>query len=365
MPLKKMAEVCGEYVEITLMQNPLGADKEKKRFIPNWDFYEMKNADLIMVSNINNFGGQYTLEIFKKAHELGKFCHFDTDDLLTGLYEEHRLFSAYKDNQLDQIIKLIYYNSHLLIVIQEKFAEQIKQFVRGPLAIVRNSIDYNLPCWNAPRAPSKQVRIGWAGGIHHRPDVKIFAGIPHLVNQKVGRENVIWDFYGHPPPNTGPEDQWQIDAWKEYTNAFMAGFKGQPNYRVHHALPPDQYGVMIANMDIGIAPLKDNLFNQSKSAVKVAELGRYKVPLIASNVGEYELYIKNGKTGYLLPPDASPIEWVKILTKVIKDKQHRQEMGENLHKVTEELFDINKVVWDRFGLYLEVFDMMKWKFNGS
>lgn len=716
MPLKKMAEVLHEYVEVQLMQNPLGADKDKKQFTPGWDFYEMKWADIIMVSNINNYGGPYTLEIIKKGHEFGKFVHFDTDDLLTELYEEHRLYGVYKDNKLDEITKVIYHNSHLVTVTQEYFASRIKDFVRGPLAIIRNAIDYNLPCWNAPKVPSKQVRIGWAGGIHHRPDVKVFAGVPNLVNQKVGKENVIWDFYGHPPPNVGKEDEWQKDAWKEYINSFLVGIKkssGQPNYRVHPALPPDSYGTMYANMDIAIAPLKENEFNKSKchelgqeilmfdgsikkvedikigdklmgpdstprtvkqlfrgrdqmikiiptkgksfrvtknhilrlqrvdnknyidieakdydslpakhkyrlfrvgvefekknlilnpyfigimlgdgsfynsptivtmdkeieeafisyttscdsrltvkkypkikngkvgkaytlqathgrkgipkkniiseylksiglwgiqcqnryipfeyktsskkdrlellaglldtdgcretdrfrfystsislirdvwflarsvglntgeisprsritsvfknskicysitisgnidiipckverkqrknrtylktyaynpnvtnsvfttaldvvddyygfeidgdnlyllgdftvthnSDIKCAEAGRYKIPLIATDVGCYRDAIKNGKTGYLIPPNASLNEWVKVLTKVIKDKQHRIELGENLYNSTNHIYDINRTVWDRFNLYLEVFELLKWKFK--
>ena len=95
----------------------------------------------------------------------------------------------------------------------------------------------------------------------------------------------------------------------------------------------------------------------SKSEIKVAECGRYKVPLVASNVGCYDETIKNGRTGYLIDPEASPAEWVKILTKVIRDKKHRDQMGENLHEVTEEYFDMNKVIDQRYTLYKDAFAM--------
>ena len=94
-----------------------------------------------------------------------------------------------------------------------------------------------------------------------------------------------------------------------------------------------------------------NNFNDSKSEIKVAECGRYKVPLIASNVGCYDETIVNGETGYLLPANASKSEWVKVLTKCIKDPDHVREMGENLHKVTEEYFDLHKVAKHRLKLY--------------
>jgi len=49
--------------------------------------------------------------------------------------------------------------------------------------------------------------------------------------------------------------------------------------------------------------------------------------------------------------------WVKILTKVIQDRKFRMKMGENLHEVTEQYFDLNKVAKDRVKLYKDAFEM--------
>jgi len=245
-------------------------------------------------------------------------------------------------------------------VTQSKFAERIKPFCRNILAVVKNAIDYNLPCWNSPKSVSKAVRVGWAGGIHHNPDVKVFSGIPHLINQKVGREKVFWDFYGMPPPPQSEKEkgEWQNKVWDHYKSELLRGFKGQRNWNTHYALSPHEYGVFYANMDIAIAPLKMNAFNDSKSDIKVAEAGRYKVPIVASNVGCYSDTIQNGKTGYLIDPDAPKTEWVRILSKVITNDKHRREMGENLHAITEEMFNINKVVKYRLDVYLECFKVL-------
>lgn len=321
----------------------------------------MEWADIVMISNISNYGGPYTARVAEEAVKRGKFVHFDTDDLLTDLYKEHRLYKVYKDNQLDEITKFIYHNSHLVSVTQEEFAKEIQQFTRGGLAIIRNAIDCNLPCWNAPKVKTKQVKIGWAGGIHHRPDVKVFAGVPNIVNSKVGKENIIWDFYGHPPANNPPEEKWQEEAWKEYLSSFARGNNAK-NFRVHYAHGPDAYGVFYSNMDIAIAPLANNRFNSMKSDVKVAEASIYGVPLIASDIGCYRDTIVNGKNGYLLPSDASPMEWARVLTKVIKDKQHREEMGRKINKLKDS-YDLNKVVWDRLWLYEKAIEDFKWNFK--
>ena len=136
------------------------------------------------------------------------------------------------------------------------------------------------------------------------------------------------------------------------------------NWGVYQALAPDDYGRIFSNMDLAIAPLEMNDFNDSKSDIKVAECGRYKIPLIASNVGCYEDTIENGKTGYLIDPDAPRSEWVKILTKCINNPKHVREMGENLHQVTERDFDMRKVGYLRLELYDQAISLIKTRRRG-
>ena len=205
-PMKKMEELYGDQVEFRYNLNPLGivtSGPYEGKWDENFDFADMKWADIIWTNNIANWGGGYTARIVGKAKEFGKFVHYDTDDLLTDLYEGHRLYSVYKERNLEEITKFIYNNADLVTVTQRKFAESVKPYCGGVLAIVKNAIDYKLPCWNVPKIPKsrkKLIRMGWAGGIHHEEDVKEFAGVPSLVNARVGRENVHWGFYGAPLP---------------------------------------------------------------------------------------------------------------------------------------------------------------------
>ena len=131
--------------------------------------------------------------------------------------------------------------------------------------------------------------------------------------------------------------------------------KGRKNWSIHNAMPPHAYGGMFANMDIAIAPLQMNAFNDSKSEIKLAECGRYGVPLVASNVGCYDETIKNWENGYLIPPKASRVVWTKTLVRLIKEHSLRKRMGLNLKEITDEVFDINKIVQLRIDLYEECF----------
>ena len=352
-PMKMLSEELPDKVEIRYSDNPLEVDP-KDASMPTHDKLEDMNwADIVFVANILKWGGPYTARVVGVAKELGKFVHFDTDDLLTDLYEEHHLFKTYKDNNLDEITKFCYHSADLVTVTQVKFAERIKPFVGKCLAIVKNVLDYSLEAWNFPKSKAKFTRIGYAAGIHHRGDVRVFSSVPHIVNQKVGKENVQWNFYGHPPPDANrPKGGWEEKVWPEYMQSLLKGFKGHKNYNIHYALPPDAYGRYYASMDVAIAPLQMNNFNDSKSDIKVAECSRYKIPLIASNVGCYDETIINGETGYLIDPDAPKSEWIKILSKLCKDKNHRIEMGKNLHDRTKDLFDGRKQAQQRYDLYM-------------
>ena len=46
---------------------------------------------------------------------------------------------------------------------------------------------------------------------------------------------------------------------------------------------------LISNVDINIAPLKDNIFNEAKSENKWIEASLVKVPTIASNIGHLKM----------------------------------------------------------------------------
>lgn len=354
-PYKKLEELHSDRIEVRWNKNPLGLDEKTGKWKENWEFEDMKWADVVFTQNLSNFGGNYTARIIGKAKEFGKITAYDTDDLLTNLYEGHRLYDTYKERGLEEITKFIYNNSDIVTVTQRKFAQRVSKFCKPgtTLAIVKNAIDYNLPCWNMPRiAPPKKnyTRFGWVGGIHHEQDLRYFSGVPHFVNQKVGRENCRWDFYGHPPANT-PKDDWQVDVWRKYQSIILRGFKGARNYNIHYAQTPDRYGSFYTNMDVALAPLEPNEFNDSKSEIKVAECGRYKIPLVASNVGCYDEWIRDGETGFLIDPKKGVSEWVRVLTKCAKNPQLVREMGENLHQLTEENFNLNKVVGDRLTLF--------------
>lgn len=351
-PFEKIQEQFPNLIEFRYNENPLEVNREKE-MEGEHGYKDIKWSDVVFTQNLSNYGGPATIRLIGLSKELGKFVWYDTDDLLTNIYDDHRLKQLYVDNDLENLTKFIYSNADLVTVTQQKFATRVAPFCTGTLAVIKNSVDYKLPAWNQAKRPcprKNMIRVGWVGGIHHEADVKEFASVPALVNQRAGRERVHWGFYGRPPRDPDNPEDWQQSVWDNYERTLLTGFRGAKNWDVYQALGPSDYGAMYSNIDIAIAPLQNNEFNDSKSDIKVAECGRYKVPLVASDIGCYSDTIINGQTGYLVPPDAPPKEWVKVLTYLIKNPKKVKEMGENLHSITEKLFDLNKVVFHRLDV---------------
>jgi len=362
MPMQKLAQKCPDKVEVVFELNPLQWDDKTKQPVEGMEVSDnMKKADIVFTQNISNFGARYMVELVQKTKEMNKFFHYDTDDLLTDLYEGHRLEDLYKNHKLDELTKAIYNNADLVSVTQRKFAERVTPFVKGTLVVIKNAIDYDLPCWNFPKpqVPKKApCRIGWVGGIHHEQDLKQVPNVAMGINAKVGPEKVHWRFFGRPPLKKGDKGDWQQDVWNNYEKILTRGIRHR-NWAVYPAMPSHTYGAMFPNMDIAIAPLEWNNFNDSKSEIKLMECGRYGIPLIATDCGCYDEVIKNGVTGYLVSKDNPRGEWVSALSRLIKDKDLRGEMGRNLKKITDERFNINNHIHSRLELYEQLLERVE------
>jgi len=358
MPFEKLQQVCPDEVDVRFNQNPLGWILEEGKSVEGEEFEDLKWADIVMTQNISNFGPQFMIELYKKAKDENCFIHYDTDDLLTNLYEGHRLYDVYQERKLDELTKVLYHNADLVTVTQAKFAHRISEFCRGTLAVVKNAIDFDLPCWNLPKEFRKKAkqpcRIGWVGGIHHEQDVKQIKGLGLSLNAKVGPEKIQWGFYGRPPMSPdGDPDDWQQNVWDEYQRLLTGGTRHK-NWGVYNAMSSDRYGAFYTGIDVAIAPLEWNDFNDSKSEIKLMEAGRYGIPLIATDCGCYDEVIEDGVTGYLISKENKISDWVRALSKTIKDPEHALEMGRNLRKAVNERYDINKVVHHRLDLYKQV-----------
>tara|TARA_R110000868_G_scaffold179968_3_gene420461 strand:+ start:11870 stop:13630 length:1761 start_codon:yes stop_codon:yes gene_type:complete len=83
---------------------------------------------------------------------------------------------------------------------------------------------------------------------------------------------------------------------------------------------PNNYMELYNKIDILLAPLENNFFNQAKSNLKIAEAACYNIPVIGS-----ELYMKKGLTAYCACQ--KPTDYYTFIKYFIKNRDKVKELG--------------------------------------
>ena len=88
-------------------------------------------------------------------------------------------------------------------------------------------------------------------------------------------------------------------------------------------MPPgslDDYYSFVSHLDIGLAPLEDTAFNQSRSDVKFLEYAACGAVPVVQATGPYLLSVKQGRTGFLFN---TPDELISTLEHLASDASSR------------------------------------------
>jgi glycosyltransferase involved in cell wall biosynthesis len=153
---------------------------------------------------------------------------------------------------------------------------------------------------------SDPLIIGYMGGDSHYPDLEMIAPVLEGILNSYG-QRICFQFWGVEPPLD--HQKWENVAWTRLQD---------PDYRRFSAYFIEQ------NCDIFVAPLKNNLFNQSKSPVKYFEYSILGMPGVYSWIRPYEEVISHGRNGFLAETMS---DWESCLISLIEDETLRTQMG--------------------------------------
>ena len=94
------------------------------------------------------------------------------------------------------------------------------------------------------------------------------------------------------------------------------------------------------NLDIGICPLANTLFNKGKSYIKYLEYSMNRIPVIATGWASlpYSNIISHKTNGWLANTSE---DWEEGLTTLIKDETLRMELGNNGYNTARAFYNIN------------------------
>lgn len=183
--------------------------------------------------------------------------------------------------------------------------------------VLPNYVD--LDSFPRPEMVKKKVRVGWQGGVSHYEDLYF---IKDVLLELSKRDDVELVYFG---------DYRLSNIFKGFNN-----FEFQ-NWCDHKTYP---YKLALLNLDIGICPLVDNVFNRAKSAIKYFEYTAVGAATVASNIPPYTHAITSGTDGILVSPNKQ--EWVESLVSLIQDKSRRLSMAQKAQENVLENYTIQK-----------------------
>ena len=152
-----------------------------------------------------------------------------------------------------------------LVVSTQPLADALSDMHRD-IRVVPNMLA--APLWRglqSRRQTSVRPRVGWAGGTSHRGDLELIVDVV-----KALADEVDWVFFGMCP-----------ELLRPYVKEFHKG--------VSMALYPQKLASL--DLDLALAPLEVNLFNDCKSNLRLLEYGACGFPVICTDTKAYQGYL--------------------------------------------------------------------------
>ncbi len=188
------------------------------------------------------------------------FTVFGQDDLIFDVPEDHPLQNQ-DAKHMEARVRSALAQCDRLIVTTEPLADAHRHMI-DDIRVVPNYLDRRR--WGhlrSDRRTGPKPRVGWAGAQQHHGDLKLLLEVV-----KATAADVDWVFFGMCPDELLP-------LIKEF----------------HGGVPYEQYPDKLAalNLDIAVAPLALNRFNECKSNLRLLEYGALGWPVIASDIAPY------------------------------------------------------------------------------
>lgn len=156
---------------------------------------------------------------------------------------------------------------------------------------------------------------------------------------------------------------------KDFLMQFMKGVDDpfvNEKYRRMWTRDINSYATHYQNVDVLLAPLKENEFNKMKSQLKTIEAGFTHTALIAQNFGAYtidsvpmiEFGGKINENGNCLLVDSrkNHKDWVKYINKLAENPDMLKKLQDNLSNYVKDLYSLEKVCKDRVDFYKKIIE---------
>jgi len=228
------------------------------------------------------------------------------DDLMTELPEKSSLYRQIKSNfrdarrRLRESLALV----DRLVVSTEPLAEFASEFIEEIHIVPNRLVKKHWWDLHSKRGAGKRPRVGWVGAQQHKGDLELIQEVIRATAHEVD-----WVFMG---------------MWPEGMDECIR--------EKHRGVAFGRYPSAVAglNLDLAVAPLEQNAFNEGKSNLRLLEYGAMGWPVIASDIYPYQT---NQAPVKLVAND--PAAWIAAIRERIYDLPAAYREGDALRAWVE------------------------------
>lgn len=246
--------------------------------------------------------GEERLEAMQRMQRFSKaFKVYELDDYLPNL----PLKSVHRSDMPKDIVRSLRRGLSFVdrFVVSTQALGEALSGMHSEIVVRENRLPVNW--WQGlqtQRRQSAKPRVGWAGGVSHTGDLELIADVVRDL-----ADEVEWVFFGMCP-----------DALKPYVHEFHVG------------VDIEEYPAKLAslNLDLGLAPVEMNLFNECKSNLRQLEYGACGIPIICTDIRPYRDGLNAGLPVTLVKNRYK--DWVDAIRMHINDLDATAKMADEL-----------------------------------
>jgi glycosyltransferase involved in cell wall biosynthesis len=276
--------------------------KVVSHFTMNLDLYKAIRYDVLWIQLIT---APVLIEIVRKAKEQGLKIVYDIDDRLDAIPEWNQAISVYGTPDKQDEIRTMIALADLVTVSTAPLARwAVEKMGAKEARLLPNMMTANVAPRRHPPNPAF-TKILWAGSPTHKNDLAIMAPAMRSVLQRHAGK-VRFTCFGERLPE-------ELSGCYDFID-----LQDPVDFESYH----DKIATIAA--DFAIAPLEENAFNESKSAIKALEYASAGYPMLLSPVGEYPVVVEAGLPAELVKND----EWESALERMIgRTREERAAIG--------------------------------------
>ena len=244
-----------------------------------------------------------TQSLVKKLQSHGIRVAVDVDDDYFNVPKGNPAWHEHQQPQVREAIKRVLKRADHVFVSTDNLSAKCAHY-SDRISLVPNALDLDLWPARQPAIGDEVVTIGFAGSLSHREDLNLLRGVPgKLLRRYPNRIRMV--FMGTIP-------EWLAED---------VGPAGTASVRTLPLVPVTSYPKALrdAALDIGLAPLAANPFNEARSNLKFLEYSAAGAATVASRVGPFR-----DPALPLISVGPRPADWFDAICRLIDNPSLRR-----------------------------------------